>query len=94
MGVKHHHPRGRERVQAMDAKGLYKGFRVIPFLLPSSPWPREATVCLVHFVLWAAIGDGYCASVEQGAGSGERGFLILIFIISDNHGEGDLLPWP
>jgi hypothetical protein len=39
-------------------------------------------------------GDGYCASVEQGAGSGERGFLILIFIISDNHGEGDLLPWP
>jgi hypothetical protein len=39
-------------------------------------------------------GDGYCASVERGAGSGERGFLILIFKISDNHGEGDLLPWP
>jgi hypothetical protein len=31
---------------------------------------------------------------ECGAGSGERGFLILIFKISDNHGEGDLLPWP
>jgi hypothetical protein len=38
-------------------------------------------------------GDGYCASVERGAGSGEQGFLILIFKISDNHGEGDLLPW-
>jgi hypothetical protein len=32
------------------------------------------------------MGDGYCASVE-------RGFLILIFKNSDNHGEGDLLPW-
>jgi hypothetical protein len=31
--------------------------------------------------------------MEQGAGSGEQGFLILIFIISENHGEGDLLPW-
>jgi hypothetical protein len=30
---------------------------------------------------------------EHGAGSGERGFLILIFKISDNHGKGDLLPW-
>jgi hypothetical protein len=51
--------RGRERVQAMDAKGLYKGFRVIPFSLPSLPWPREATVCLVHFVVWAAIGGSF-----------------------------------
>jgi hypothetical protein len=25
--------------------------------------------------------------------SGEWGFLILIFKNSDNHGEGDLLPW-
>jgi hypothetical protein len=39
----------------MDAKGLYKGSSNIPFSLPSSPWPREATVCLVHFVVWAAI---------------------------------------
>jgi hypothetical protein len=38
-------------------------------------------------------GDGYCASVERGAGSRERGFLILIFKNSDNHGKGDLLPW-
>jgi hypothetical protein len=43
----------------MDAKGLYKGFRVIPFSLPLSPWPREATVCLVHFVVWAAIGGSF-----------------------------------
>jgi hypothetical protein len=27
---------------------------------------------------------------ERGVGSGERGFLILIFKNSDNHGEGDL----
>jgi hypothetical protein len=31
-------------------------------------------------------GDGYCTS-------GEWGFLILILKNSDNHGEGDLLPW-
>jgi hypothetical protein len=42
-------------VQAMDAKGLYKGSSNVPFSLPSSPWPREATVCLVHFVVWAVI---------------------------------------
>jgi hypothetical protein len=52
-------PRERSCVQAMDAKGLYKGFRVIPFSLPSSPWPREATVCLVHFMVWAAIGGSF-----------------------------------
>jgi hypothetical protein len=34
------------------------------------------------------VGDGYCASMER-----ERGFLILILKNSDNHGEGDLLPW-
>jgi hypothetical protein len=38
-------------VHAMDAKGLHQGSSNIPFSLPSSPWPREATVCLVHFVL-------------------------------------------
>jgi hypothetical protein len=38
-------------VQAMDAKGLHKGSSNIPFSLPSSPLPREATVCLVHFVV-------------------------------------------
>jgi hypothetical protein len=43
----------------MDAKGLYKGSSNIPFSLPSSPWPREATVCLVHFVVWAAIGGPF-----------------------------------
>jgi hypothetical protein len=32
-------------------------------------------------------------SGQRGAGSGEWGFLILIFENSDNHGEGDLLPW-
>jgi hypothetical protein len=42
---------GRTRVHAMDAKGLHKGSSNIPFSLPSSPWPREATVCLVHFVV-------------------------------------------
>jgi hypothetical protein len=42
------------RVHAIDAKGLerlHKGSSNIPFSLPSLPWPREATVCLVHFVV-------------------------------------------
>jgi hypothetical protein len=30
---------------------------------------------------------------KRGMGSGERGFLILIFQNFDNHGKGDLLPW-
>jgi hypothetical protein len=46
-------------VQAMDAKGIYKGSSNIPFSLPSLPWPREATVCLVHFVVWAAIRGSF-----------------------------------
>jgi hypothetical protein len=46
-------------VHAMDAKGLHKGSSNIPFSLPSSPWPREATVCLVYFVLRAAIGGSF-----------------------------------
>jgi hypothetical protein len=46
-------------VQAMDAKGLYKGSSNILFSLPSSPRPREATVYLVHFVVWAAIGGSF-----------------------------------
>jgi hypothetical protein len=58
-GIKHYRPRGRECVCAMDAKGLHKGSSNIPFSLPSSPWPREATVCLVHFVVWAAIGGSF-----------------------------------
>jgi hypothetical protein len=52
-------PRGRTRVRAMDAKGLHKGSSNILFLLTSSPWPIEATVCLVHFVVWAAIGGSF-----------------------------------
>jgi hypothetical protein len=39
-----------------DLERLHKGSSNIPFSLPSSPWPREATVCLVYFVVWAAIG--------------------------------------
>jgi hypothetical protein len=39
-----------------DLKRLHKGSSNIPFSLPSSPWPGEATVYLVHFVVWAAIG--------------------------------------
>jgi hypothetical protein len=46
-------------VQAMDAKGLHKGSLNIPFSLPSSPLPREATVYLVHFVVLAAIGGSF-----------------------------------
>jgi hypothetical protein len=46
-------------VQAMDAKGLHKGSSNVPFSLPSSPWPREATVCLVHFVVWAVIRGSF-----------------------------------
>jgi hypothetical protein len=46
-------------VHAMDAKGLHKGSSNIPFSLPSSPWPRQATVCLVHFVVWAAKGGSF-----------------------------------
>jgi hypothetical protein len=62
----HQCPHGREHasartgsVQAMDAKGLYKGSSNFPFSLPSSPWPREATVCLVHFVVWAVIRGSF-----------------------------------
>jgi hypothetical protein len=39
-----------------DLERLHKGSSNIPFSLPSSPWPKEATVCLEHFVLWVAIG--------------------------------------
>jgi hypothetical protein len=39
-----------------DLERLHKGSSNIPFSLPSSPWPGEATVCLVHFVVWVAIG--------------------------------------
>jgi hypothetical protein len=46
-------------VHAMDAKGLHKGSSNIPFSLPSSPWPREAMICLVYFVVWAAIGGSF-----------------------------------
>jgi hypothetical protein len=46
-------------IQAMDAKGLHKGSSNIPFSLPSSPLHREATVCLVYFVVWAAIGGSF-----------------------------------
>jgi hypothetical protein len=65
-GVKHCLPRGRAyasawtgSVYAMDAKGLHKGSSNIPLSLPSSPWPKEATVCLVHFMVWAAIGGSF-----------------------------------
>jgi hypothetical protein len=40
-------------------KGLHNGSSNIPFSLPSSPLPREATVCLVHFVVWVAIGGSF-----------------------------------
>jgi hypothetical protein len=39
-----------------DLERLHKGSSNNPFSLPSSSWPGEATVCLVHFVVWAAIG--------------------------------------
>ena len=42
-----------------DLERLHKGSLNIPFSLPSSPWPGEATVCLVHFVVWAAIGGPF-----------------------------------
>jgi hypothetical protein len=35
---------------------LHKGSSNIPFSLPSLPWPGEATVHSVHFVVWATIG--------------------------------------
>ena len=39
-------------------KRLYKGSSNIPFSFPSSPWPGEATVCLVYFVVWASCDRG------------------------------------
>jgi hypothetical protein len=42
-----------------DLERLHKGSSNIPFSLPSSPWPREATVYLVHFMVWAAIGGSF-----------------------------------
>jgi hypothetical protein len=65
-GIKMPRPCGRAlasartgSVQAMDAKGLYKGSSNVPFSLPLSPWPREAAVCLVHFVVWAVIRGSF-----------------------------------
>jgi hypothetical protein len=58
-GVKHCRPYGRAGARAMNAKGLHKGSSNIPLSLPSSPWPREATMCLVHFEVWAAIGGSF-----------------------------------
>jgi hypothetical protein len=62
----HHRSRGRMvasartgSVQAIDAKGLYKVSSNVPFSLPSSSWPREATMCLVHFVVWAVIKGSF-----------------------------------
>jgi hypothetical protein len=53
-----------------DLEGLHKGFSNIPFSLPSSPWPGEAMVCLVHFVVWAVIGGSFfghtcCCCADQ-----------------------------
>jgi hypothetical protein len=42
-----------------DLERLQKGSSNIPFSLPSLPWPGEATVYLVHFVVWAAIGRSF-----------------------------------
>jgi hypothetical protein len=48
--------RSRGQAAPRDLESLHKGSSNVPFSLPSSPWPGEATVCLVHFVVWAAIG--------------------------------------
>jgi hypothetical protein len=53
------HPYGRATSMpwmSRDLERLHKGSSNIPFSLPLSPWPGEATVCLVHFVVWATIG--------------------------------------
>jgi hypothetical protein len=52
-----------------DLERVHKGSSNIPFSHPSSPWPREAMVCLVHFVVWAAIGGSlflhtYCCCAD------------------------------
>ena len=44
----------------MDVKErLHKRSSNIPFSLLSSPSPREATVCFVHFMVWATIGGPF-----------------------------------
>jgi hypothetical protein len=69
----HFRPRGRATStpwMPRDLERLHKGSSNIPFSLPSLSWPRKATVCLVHFVVWAAIGGSLfvhtcCCSVDQ-----------------------------
>jgi hypothetical protein len=61
-GVKQSRPCGRAASMPWmprDLERLHKGSSNIPFSLPSSPWLGEATVCLVHFVVWAAIGGSF-----------------------------------
>jgi hypothetical protein len=53
-----------------DLERLHKGSSNIPFSLPSSPWPGEATVCLMHFVVWVVIGGSFfvhtcCCCADQ-----------------------------
>jgi hypothetical protein len=55
-------PRGRTTstpLMPSDLERLHKGSSNISFSLPSLLWPKEATVCLVHFVVWAAIGGSF-----------------------------------
>jgi hypothetical protein len=58
----HWRPRGRAAStpwMPRDLENMHKGSSNISFLLLSSPWSGEATVCLVHFVVWAAIGGSF-----------------------------------
>jgi hypothetical protein len=62
LGVKHLRPRRRAVStpwMPRDLERLHKGSSNIPFSLPSLPWPGEATMCLVYFVLWATIGGSF-----------------------------------
>jgi hypothetical protein len=60
MGGVYEHPSARiGSVRAMELERLHKGSSNLPFSLPSSPWPGEATMYLVHFVVWAAIGGSF-----------------------------------
>ena len=43
----------------MNLERLHKWSSNIPFSFLSLPWPREATICLVYFVVWVIIGGSF-----------------------------------
>jgi hypothetical protein len=84
-----------------DLERLHKGSSNILFSLPSSPWPGEATLCLVHFVVWAAIGGSLfvhtsrcCAGQFFSTQPFEDYFKVVATLITMTRTRAsDWIPW-